>query len=269
MEFKNLHQRALAVAGDFRKLESEMIELLQSIEACRGFTELGYASLFTYVVQELKLSEASAYQFITVSRKALAVPQLKAAIERDELTVSKAKIIAPVISLENQEIWLGRTKTFTKRELEKAVAEERPLASKPELAKAQGNQRTRLEFTVSDETYALFERARELLAQKKSKSFTLAEAFHVLVEAYVKREDPVEKADRSARNTRPGTSASLHKVHHRDRGYCQFQQPSGKTCGQRKWIHVHHKKPRAQGGGDELENLITLCAAHHSMVHRA
>ena len=31
--------------------------------------------------------------------------------------------------------------------------------------------------------------------------------------------------------------------------------------------HVHHKLPRALGGADELENLISLCSGCHSLKH--
>lgn len=32
--------------------------------------------------------------------------------------------------------------------------------------------------------------------------------------------------------------------------------------------HEHHEAPRAAGGGDELENLIWLCATCHQLAHR-
>ena len=31
---------------------------------------------------------------------------------------------------------------------------------------------------------------------------------------------------------------------------------------------MHHKEFRSQGGDDSEENLITLCAACHSLLHR-
>ena len=33
-------------------------------------------------------------------------------------------------------------------------------------------------------------------------------------------------------------------------------------------LHVHHIVPRARGGSDDVDNLITLCPNHHAMVHR-
>jgi 5-methylcytosine-specific restriction endonuclease McrA len=31
--------------------------------------------------------------------------------------------------------------------------------------------------------------------------------------------------------------------------------------------HVHHRRLRAQGGADTLDNLITLCERHHDQAH--
>ena len=32
-------------------------------------------------------------------------------------------------------------------------------------------------------------------------------------------------------------------------------------------LHPHHILPRSRGGADVLDNLVTLCAAHHQFVH--
>jgi 5-methylcytosine-specific restriction endonuclease McrA len=40
-------------------------------------------------------------------------------------------------------------------------------------------------------------------------------------------------------------------------------------CGARSNLEVHHKEFRSQGGQDSEENLITLCAACHSLIHRS
>jgi 5-methylcytosine-specific restriction endonuclease McrA len=40
------------------------------------------------------------------------------------------------------------------------------------------------------------------------------------------------------------------------------------SCGARSNLEVHHKESRSQGGDDSEENLITLCARCHSLVHR-
>ena len=47
------------------------------------------------------------------------------------------------------------------------------------------------------------------------------------------------------------------RVRARDRHFCQVPGCS------RAAVHAHHVIPRSQGGSDDPENLISLCAAHH------
>lgn len=52
-----------------------------------------------------------------------------------------------------------------------------------------------------------------------------------------------------------------HQVLRRDGWKCQ-------CCGSRANLEVHHNDFRSHGGNDAEENLITLCAVCHSLVHR-
>jgi 5-methylcytosine-specific restriction endonuclease McrA len=58
---------------------------------------------------------------------------------------------------------------------------------------------------------------------------------------------------------------SYHELHRqileRDSWRCQ-------VCGSMQRLQVHHLKFRSQSGGDEEQNLITLCAQCHEQVHR-
>jgi len=54
----------------------------------------------------------------------------------------------------------------------------------------------------------------------------------------------------------------LHRqVLERDGWRCQ-------ACGSMQQLQVHHLKLRSHSGGDEEQNLITLCAECHARVHR-
>jgi 5-methylcytosine-specific restriction endonuclease McrA len=59
-------------------------------------------------------------------------------------------------------------------------------------------------------------------------------------------------------------SDSYRKLHRRvlerDGWRCQF-------CGSMKQLQVHHLQFRSQSGGDEEQNLITLCSGCHGRMH--
>jgi len=52
-------------------------------------------------------------------------------------------------------------------------------------------------------------------------------------------------------------------VARRDQGRCRVP-----GCRHAVFTDVHHLKPRADGGANTLENLVTLCSAHHRAIHR-
>jgi hypothetical protein len=49
-----------------------------------------------------------------------------------------------------------------------------------------------------------------------------------------------------------------HRVFARDGWRCTVP-----GCTSQRNLHAHHVLFRSAGGGDELANLVTLCAAHH------
>ena len=63
-------------------------------------------------------------------------------------------------------------------------------------------------------------------------------------------------------------AAIKHAVTLRDGHQCTFVDHSGCRCGNRRWIDIHHIKPVSQGGANDLENLTTLCSAHHDLIHQ-
>src|SRR6218665_1423131 len=102
MTNQELHLKTKSTAVRYLKMESELVSLLNEVDARRAFRDLGYASLFQYCVHELKLSEAVTSAFITVSRKAAEVPELMEALEQNMITVSKAARITAVLKATGQ-----------------------------------------------------------------------------------------------------------------------------------------------------------------------
>lgn len=59
----------------------------------------------------------------------------------------------------------------------------------------------------------------------------------------------------------PASYRELHRrVLKRDGWRCQ-------ACGSMQHLQVHHLKLRSRSGGDEEQNLITLCAECHLRIH--
>ncbi|MET0414231.1 MAG: HNH endonuclease signature motif containing protein, partial [Polyangiaceae bacterium] len=65
---------------------------------------------------------------------------------------------------------------------------------------------------------------------------------------------------RAKQTTRP---AHRRTAIQRDQRRCRVP-----GCCNATFVDVHHITARADGGGDNVANLIVLCAAHHRAVHR-
>ena len=295
-----VHERALGAALAFRQAEAGLLDALICVEREKVFVKLGFSSMFTYAVQALGLSESVAYSAIAVARKACEVPALRVVISQGELSISKAKKIVPVITVENQEEWIEKAKVMPSRKLEKEVAGKNPRASTPERAMYVTAYRLSLSLGVSEELMLKFRRAQDQVSQARAKAASLEETLEVVLEFYLKHKDPVEKAkrviakkgiqnpsvpvkkvvtvtssdgDNSSQPNEPETQRMPipapieHQVHLRDQHLCQFPRPGGSICGARRWVDIHHIQEVSKGGRHEVHNLITLCKAHHREVH--
>ena len=297
-ENETLHKRALTVACQFHKAESSLIDILQLIDERRIFSNLGYTSLFDYSVRALKLSESTASNFITVARKSKIIPELKMAISAGDITVSKARKITSVLTPENQAHWIGLAKTLPKQKLEKEIAKVMPETLTPERSRYVSETRIELKMGVSEKLMEKLKRSQNLVSQKLKKSASLEDTLGELVELFLSKQDPVEKAkrvtstkvkdfsqqqDSSTSETRKGLTSNAiasvhgtrylnaglkHQIRLRDGFQCAHLSEDGVRCQSKRWLEIHHRVPLSLGGSNNLSNFQTLCSAHHKMFHR-
>jgi hypothetical protein len=294
--FQALHEKALQITKTYLRAECDLISILQAIDDCRGYRELGYRSLFEYSTQALSLSEAVCYNLITVARKAKEVPMLQEKIRAQEITLTNAKMIAPVLTSENQEKWLSTAAAFSKRELEKEIAKEFPQAQVREQARYVSDQRIELKLGISEKLHEKLKRVQDLVSTQSGKSASLEETLEAALTLYIEKNDPVKKAQRaearankaktpvpgqvkedkmpsSSSSSSPNSNPRLipaelnHAIHRRDKGQCTYRTSQGVRCSQKRWLEVHHIKPLALGGQNTLENLKLVCRGHHQVLH--
>lgn len=288
-----IHKKALEVATRFKQAEADLISVLQEVEVQRVFVDLGYTSLFNYCVYALGLSESVASNFVTVARKARDVPVLQAAIQAGDLSVSKARKIAPVLTLANQDEWVEKAKALSSRKLEEEVARAAPREAVSERLRFVAEDRLELRIGISKSLKEKLERARDLESQRTARAASIEDTLEVLLDVYLESKDPVKRAGRilkkmaipvandapasvtghtnrveSSENRDPIPAAIRHQVQLRDGGRCTHLSARGDRCESRRWIDIHHVRARSLGGANSLENLVTLCTAHHRLDHR-
>jgi hypothetical protein len=245
-----LHRQALARAKDYLAAERELLSALIEIDRDRTYDLHGHTYLTPYCVGVLGLEEDIAKCLVRVVRKSHSVPELAEAVVKGEVSLYKAKVIASVITPENQAVWLEKASTQSKASLEREVAE------------ASGVTTKQIKLDMTFDSIDRLSRARDLLSSKLDRFASFEEAVDWALEELLHRHDPVEKAKRSRDH-----SSVEHEVTLRDQETCQWIFPNGSRCKERKWLHRHHVIPKSAGGPDTTENLVTLCSGHHRMVH--
>jgi hypothetical protein len=268
------HERAVQAARSYQQAEVELVSALQAVESSREFVELGYSSMFTYSVRELGLSESVAYSAISVARKARVVPELHARMAAGAISLSKAKKIASVITLDNQEVWLTKASLLTSHEIEREVALENPKLTVSEQARYVSGSRLELKLGIEEELLRDLRRAQDLVSQSTSKPASYEDTLRAMLAFFLRHKDPLLKAERNLSKpvktqfSRIVPASNRHRVVARDQGRCQFRRTDGSRCGAARWVDIHHLEPKNLGGSNEPDNLIVLCRTHHQTAHR-
>jgi 5-methylcytosine-specific restriction endonuclease McrA len=164
--------------------------------------------------------------------------------------------------------------------------------------------RVQLEVGLSEKLMIKIRHAQGLLGQKLRRGATLEETLEAMVDVYLSKHDPNERAKRQlmrgklstpsepsnaietgnvqfsriaaemrASNSplratrRPLPAATKHRVHLKFQSRCSHVNQRGERCHETKFLEIHHLRPLYLGGSDRLENLTLLCSGHHKGIH--
>jgi hypothetical protein len=150
-------------------------------------------------------------------------------------------------------------------------------------------ERLELRVGISKSLQEKLKRAQDLESQRTGRAVSLEETLEAMAVVYLEKKDPLQRAHRAAErksghaagacvtgqaseakssvNREPIPAAILHQARLRDQGQCVHRDVGGRRCENRRWVHIHHVQPRGKGGPNTVENLITLCSAHHRIHH--
>jgi hypothetical protein len=283
-----IHKRFMNFRERFRESEIEFLSLIQEAERTRLHRSLGCSSVFKYAVDILAFSESVAYTYISVARKALEFPEL---IDSG-LSVSKASRIVSTLTKENSAELIKFALNNSSQMIDREVARINPRSGR-ERIKPLSDEFFEIKVRVSKDFPDLVERVQALQAQRR-KAAGLGAALEAGLREYLRRYDPVQKAERAwkrrekadqaqeerlesdvsqvdklclNRVRKPLSAARKHEVFARDQGRCTHTDARGRRCGSDRWVDIHHIRPISQGGGNELDNLTTVCSFHHDLIH--
>ena len=295
---RRLHRALKTELQRLQRLEKGALLSFASIMEGQLYRELGYSSIHAYGRDALGFSERKLSAFVRMAGALERLPETRRAVEAGELPWTKARELVSVATPANETLWLSDAKRLGRRALERKVKASRPrpprkrqdppalfAAGDPEARREEAEAAAPLRVTLNftPEQYARWEALIEQLrkdGQLDPKEELVLDALATRPRGPVKQAATViirrcpdcgAQAYVTGRGELPApggdlprtlTPALRRKILARDGHRCQ-----GPGCTSTRYLEVHHRKPRANGGTNDPSNLITLCSACHQLHH--
>lgn len=266
-----------------RTLLADIIALLKEIDRRQVYLELGFPSLFEYLVNGVGYSEGAAQRRIDAARLMADLPDLHERVMRGTIKLNQAAMIQKasrevlrlqqrVVSIEEKRELLNRLEGQTHAESQETVASFLALPGRYETRQTtQADGSVRIEVTFSREVYEKMLHARETLAHVLPTG-DIGQFIEYLVDKAVRqrassRESSVGLETRATANVAV-TERMREQVRRRDK-VCQYVDPlTKKRCGGRWALQIDHVHPLFLGGTNDIDNLQVLCAKHNRLKYK-
>ena len=257
-----LIERVKDLAACERRASAALVRSLVELDSRRLYLREGCSSLFTYCTQILHLSEGSAYNRIETARAASQYPEVLAALERGDVTLTAVRLLAPHFTPGNHLDLLTAARHRSKQQVQELIASLNPRLAAATLV--------HLHLTLTLETHGKLRRAQALARHALPDGdlgSVLDRALTLLIGDLERRRFARVASPRPARAKSPGRgrhipAAVRRTVSQRDDGRCAFVGRAGR-CRETAFLEFHHVIPYTAGGATTVDNIQLRCRAHN------
>src|SRR4051812_3964420 len=212
--------------------------LVLLFQSARAWDQLNFASFGQYCEEELGMSERAVTQRAALERGLHRNPLLRQALAERRLSYEQVRLIARDVAPEDVPRWIEQAQDLTCIELRRQLRE---------TADAQMCARGQFSVWVPESVATLLKGAFRALRAAAQRWLWAEECLIALAEHFIETYRHLLRRARTLQR----------RVRARDRHRCQVPGCS------RPAAHAHHIVALSQGGTDDEENLVSLCAAHH------
>ncbi len=204
------------MGAEERRLSIEVLHHLREISPRKLHLRLGFASLFTYLTQELKYAEATAYRRIESMRLLDEMPEFEMKVASGELNLTTISQVATFLKSEERERGraystdekkdlLHAVEGKSKRECEALLAAHAPERSRPGAVRAISPPQTEIRFVADRELVEKLGLLKGRLAHRLEGQDYCA-LFHALADIAIRKVNPQARGSK-----REAESQSKHK----------------------------------------------------------
>lgn len=275
MDNRQLCEELRKLVQEERRVTNEILRLINIAMERRTYLELGYASMFDWLVKDFGYSNAAAFRRIEAARLVRAVPEAMLKLESGQISLSsmskansairtQERISGERISLKLKQEIVKRIENKSSQDVEKELFKLLPdtrAHMQAERRVALDENTTRHSMNFSAEMSADLQKAKELLSHKfphASDAEIVGYALKVLLQ---KINPSTSAAEAKCVKKSPIKRLNLKEIS------CGFKDPiSGRVCGSRYQVQVDHIHPKGLGGRDSPDNLRPLCRQHNLLM---
>jgi 5-methylcytosine-specific restriction endonuclease McrA len=279
-----------------RELLHSILKTILQIEEQKAYLELGYESLFTYLVNEIKYSKSTAQRRIDAALLLLEVPDLGAKIEEGSVNLGHLTLlqtavrqaeksgeeVSPQEKTEVLEQIAGKDLFESAKEI--ATHFELPALQQTKV-RPQSDGSIRMELTIPADLFAEIQEAQGLLSHA-IQSGDLVDYLRHLTKMVIRQKRSVrarrQNAEQAPReNSEPMTQGKvpdgtrvqftpqMKKMILNRQRTCQHVDPeTGRKCQSNWYLQVDHIIPVWAGGLATFENAQVLCGVHNRLKYQ-
>ena len=272
-----------------RKVTNEILALINLALEQRSYLDLGFSSMFDWLVKGFGFSSSSAYRRIEAARLLKSVPDAFEKLETGKVnlsTLSKAQNIIRQQEKLSGEKLSNDTKNNVVNSIEQKTvleAEQVLISMFPETASEINQERHKVidenqirhQMNLSNEAAENLRRGKEVLSHKFPNA-TDAEIVTFALEILLNKFDPLRKAvEKEKDNFQPNYSpqkttaaAAVKRLKFQEgQARCSYQDPvTGQKCGSAYQVQLDHIVPKALGGSSHSSNFRLLCRPHNLLM---
>jgi len=258
-----------ALSARHRDITAALIAALAELDTRQLYLGAGFSSLSEYCLKHLHLSEHEAYNRIESARIARRFPVVLDMLAAGDITMTTVNLLGNYLTEENHLALLHSARHKSRREIEADLGTLRPSPDVPSILTPLGDDRYKLQVTLTPEAYRNLRRLQDLMRHTiptGEPAEIVSEALALLL-THVERQRlaavrrPRRKPQGIA-HTRYVPAAVKRTVWARDGEQCAFVGTAGR-CQERRFLELHHVIPFADGGPTSVENLQVRCRAHN------
>jgi hypothetical protein len=253
-----------ARVAELREIDARLGASLRRILDLRLHRACGFESFEAYVEEEVGISAAKARALVALDRRSAECRAFGAAYRSGELSWVRALAIAPVVSGGDEKGWVSRAREVMVRRLVDEVEwalDRRDVLGEPAAPPPPDARLERPDLQICARPSGA---DREALDRRVTffGPLSVVALFRAAVAGLTLPSEPLWRGfERALEHViREWVAQPRHRdpVFARDGWRCVVP-----GCSSRRNLHDHHVLFRSRGGGNERENRVAVCVAHH------